>query len=168
MDNGVIKPPDLPPIDECVITEQPLPHGTIFHRYQFKLPTDAPFLNGILSFPPKADRDRPAYIAGYARFSDGRPLCLRSLVFFCDAILPAAFNKTSIHTWIPTYTYHVQFWNRPTEIEKNEGWLKFEFKTPVINNGMCMEVGQLWDSSESNRLLATVTQVARILEPLHK
>jgi acyl-CoA thioesterase len=144
--------PELPPPERCVRLEGRRPEGMaapprIHERFDMRL-------DPAVGWPTGA-RSGSARIAGWTRFADGRPPDVWSLVLFADAFPPAVFDAVP-SGWVPTVELTVHLRARP-----EPGWLRAEFRTRVLRNGMLEEDGELWD--ESGQMVAMSRQLALLL-----
>ena len=184
--------PPLAPIEECIdatklIRQYAGDSLSISKTYDLLVPKNDPFATSILS--QNISLDNMASTSGYVRFSDGRPLCLHSLAFFGDALLPPVCNIVAT-TWVPTLEYTIHFWGSPNETappkdtvhdshhnkslvhdkqlitnsSEISSWLRVYFKTPQVKNGIVSEDGELW-SYDGLTLYAKIRQMARVLTP---
>lgn len=97
-----------------------------------------------------------AEVSGWIRFSDGRPVDTKGLVLFADAFPPSLFSLFGPVGWIPTLELTVHVRRQPTP-----GWIRAQFSTEDLHNGLLIENGQLWD--ESGQLVAQCRQLALLL-----
>ena len=144
--------PDLPPPEACVPLAGRRPEGMvevprIHERFDARL-------DPAVGWPLGA-RSGVARVAGWIRFADGRPPDVWSLVLFADAFPPAVFDAVP-SGWVPTVELTVHLRGRPAP-----GWLRAEFRTRVLRNGMLEEDGELWDSDD--QLVAMSRQLALLL-----
>jgi len=131
-------PPDLPPMDECVL-RTPMGGSAVMglaNRLRLMLhPEDAAALE-----------DRPSGTGlsrGWFAFADDRPVDTLALLLAADAFPPAVFNLPDlIRGWVPTveYTVHVRAVPAP-------GPLRCSFVTRFVSGGVLHEDGELWDSA---------------------
>ena len=144
--------PDLPGPEDCVPLAGRRPEGMvdlprIHARFDARIDPAVGW--------PRGERSGEARIAGWIRFADGRPPDVWSLVLFADAFPPAVFDAVP-SGWVPTVELTVHLRARPAP-----GWLRAEFRTRVLRNGMLEEDGELWD--EDNQLVAMSRQLALLL-----
>jgi acyl-CoA thioesterase len=144
--------PQLPPPEECVPLADRRPEGMadtprIHARFDMRLDPSVGW--------PTGARSGAARIAGWTRFADGRPPDVWSLLLFADAFPPAVFDAVP-SGWVPTVELTVHLRARP-----EPGWLRAEFRTRVLRNGMLEEDGELWD--ESGQMVAMSRQLALLL-----
>jgi acyl-CoA thioesterase len=151
--------PQLPKVEECIDASKQIRKSfgdklNIAQEFDMYLPKDDHFLNSSL----KAKKGNIAALNGWIKFADNRPLCLRSLSFFCDALPPASLN---LHAsgWIPTMEYTVHFWGRPIE---NTKYFRAKLYSNIIQNGNLEEICEIW-SEDGSLLLAKSRQLARII-----
>lgn len=127
-------PPELPPIDECVLAIPPVESG-FHHRVRTSVrPADAGFRDGHPSGSPE--------IQGWFVLPDDEPIDAFGLLMAADAFAPVIFNSGKFPVgWSPTLelTVHVRGVPAP-------GPLRCRFFSKFIENGMSDESGELWDS----------------------
>jgi len=141
-------PPELPPIDECVLAAPPLESG-FHHRVRSSLrPVDAGFRAGRPS--------GSAEIHGWFELPDDQPIDAFGLLMATDAFAPVVFNRSEFPVgWSPTLelTVHVRGVPAP-------GPLRCRFFSRFIENGMFDESGEIWDSAGA--LVAHSRQLALV------
>lgn len=145
-----LSPPEMPPPEECV-NRVDLEQGVvlpILDRVDVEIRRDQAI----------AGDAKEAKVSGWIRFSDGRPPDVAALPLFADAFPPSVFAKFGFIGWVPTLelTVHVRGVPAP-------GWVRAEFETDDLQNGLFIESGSLWDST--GRLVARSRQVAMLREP---
>jgi len=141
-------PPDLPPVDECVVRDQQsgiVNIGLMRHVRVHIRPEHAGFADGV-----KSGR---ALIEGWFEFGDGRPIDTLALMLVIDAFPPPVFNIDIPVGWVPTVelTAHVRGIPAP-------GPLRCRFHTEFVQNGFLQEDSEVWDSS--GMLVAQSRQLA--------
>ncbi len=99
-----------------------------------------------------------AEVAGWIRFSDGRPVDTMGLVLFADAFPPSLYSLLGRVGWVPTIELTVQVRRRP-----KPGWIRVRLRTTDLTGGILVEDGELWDI-EGN-LVARTRQLAMLLPP---
>jgi hypothetical protein len=60
-------------------------------------------------------------------------------------------SHTHSHTppQVPTISYHIQFWGRPSALScERGGWVRAVFKTGLCVNGFLITDGEIWDGVE--------------------
>ncbi len=141
-------PPELPPIDECVLAVPPVESG-FHHRVRTSVrPIDAGFQHGTPS--------GSAEVNGWFELPDDQPMDAFGLLMASDAFAPVVFNSGKFPVgWSPTLelTVHVRGVPAP-------GPLRCRFFSNFIENGMFDESGELWDSTGT--LVAHSRQLALI------
>lgn len=95
---------------------------------------------------------RIAELSGRMRFADGRPPDLASLSLFADALPPPALIVARA-PWVPTVELTVHHRAVPVP-----GWLRFVFRTHLVQGGYLEEDGELFD--EAGTLVAMSRQLA--------
>mmetsp|Transcript_28679 Transcript_28679/g.48164 ORF Transcript_28679/g.48164 Transcript_28679/m.48164 type:complete len:307 (-) Transcript_28679:1086-2006(-) len=153
--------PVLPPPADCTDCSKIMKNAlgnelNIVHNIQYNAPETDPLVKGLF----RGEKVEVASFSCWAKFTDNRAPCLRSLSFFCDAMPPPVL---AIHrsNWVPTLEYTVHFWQRPSDTDQ---WLRARFSTPVVVNSMLYTDGEMW-SEDGKQLLATSRQLARVLTP---
>ncbi|HEY4333044.1 MAG TPA: thioesterase family protein [Ilumatobacteraceae bacterium] len=131
------RPPDLPPIDECVMRQPNLAAVTINIAKRLKIwlrPGDAMFQLG--------HKSGTALIEGWLGFVDDRPIDTLALLLAVDAFPPPVFNIDMPPGWVPTVelTAHVRGVPAP-------GPVRCRFRTDFVQNGFLQEDGEVWDSA---------------------
>lgn len=143
-----LAPVDLADPDECV------------DRRQLEQGIDLPILDRLdVRIDPRcavAGASVRAEVAGWIRFSDGRPVDVAALPLFADAFPPSVFSLLGSIGWVPTLELTVHVRRRP-----DPGWVRARFTTEDLSNGLLVENGELWDSS--GRLVARARQLALLL-----
>lgn len=142
------EPPELPPIDECVLAIPPVESG-FHHRVRTSVrPVDAGFRDGHPSGSPE--------VQGWFELPDDQPIDAFGLLMAADAFAPVVFNSGKFPVgWSPTLelTVHVRGIRAP-------GPLRCRFFSKFVENGMFDESGELWDSRGT--LVAHSRQLALI------
>jgi acyl-CoA thioesterase len=141
-------PPDLPPIEECVLAVPPVESG-FHHRVRSSLrPADAGFRSGQPS--------GSAECQGWFELPDEQPIDAFGLLMATDAFAPVVFNHGDFPVgWSPTLELTVHIRGVPVP-----GPLRCRFFSKFIENGMFDESGELWDSA--GNLIAHSRQLALI------
>jgi hypothetical protein len=128
-------PPELPPIDDCVLAAPPGESG-FHHRVRTSVrPQDAGFGDGRPS--------GTAELEGWFELPEDQPIDAFGLLMATDAFAPVVFNHGAFPVgWSPTLelTVHVRGIPAP-------GPLRCRFFSKFIENGMFEESGELWDSA---------------------
>ncbi|MEO5900877.1 MAG: thioesterase family protein [Ilumatobacteraceae bacterium] len=150
VDINTLRPPELPPIEECVRRSptQGRVEVAMMDRLDVYLrPQDV----GFAEEQPSGSGE----MVGWFSFIDGRPIDTLALLMVCDALPPAVFNLDVPAGWVPTieYTVHVRGVPAP-------GPVRCIFRTSVVNGGFLQEDGEVWDSAD--RLVAMSRQLALI------
>jgi hypothetical protein len=91
-------------------------------------------------------------LRAWMRLADGREPDTIALPLFADGLPPPLFNRVA-PKWVPTISLNVQFRARPSP-----GWLRAEFRTRFVSNGLLDEDGELWD--DAGQLVALSRQLA--------
>jgi acyl-Coa thioesterase superfamily protein/acyl-CoA thioesterase superfamily protein len=146
--NVVGAPPDLPPVDQCVVRDQNsgiVNIGLMRHVRVHIRPEHAGFADGV-----KSGR---ALIEGWFEFADGRPIDAVALMLVVDSFPPPVFNIDIPVGWVPTVelTAHVRGIPAP-------GPLRCRFHSEFVQNGFLQEDSEVWDSS--GMLVAQSRQLA--------
>lgn len=147
-------PPDLPPIDECLVGGPPPEAGEsgfgdrVIGRYH---PDDAGFRDG--------EPSGAALVRGWFEFADRAPVDAFGLLVALDAFAPVCFNRPEFPVaWAPTLELTAHIRERPAP-----GPLMVQFSSRFIQNGMFEEDGEVWDSR--GVLVAQSRQLALIPKP---
>jgi acyl-CoA thioesterase len=152
-------PPDLPSPEDSVRLR--LPDGDNSQR-----------VNGMP--PPFADKvdlrlhpqdigfaiGKPSGIPrmrAWFQLPNGEPLDVFALILAADSLPPTVFNSGLPIAWTPTVelTVHVRAMPEP-------GWLRLDYQTRFISNGLLEVDGLIWDSTD--RLVAQSRQLALVPE----
>ncbi len=133
-------PPDLPPPDQCLSTEQAPPdflaNSKFLDRVDLRLdPATAGWAVGRPSMQ--------GIMRGWLRLKDGREPDTTMLMLALDALPPVAFDL-GMFGWTPTleFTGHVR--RRP-----EPGWLRVALRSETVGGGMMEEDAMIWDSAGS-------------------
>ena len=133
-------PPDLPPPDQCLSTEQAPPdflaNSKFLDRVDLRLdPATAGWAVGRPSMQ--------GVMRGWLRLKDGREPDTTMLMLALDALPPVAFDL-GLFGWTPTleFTGHVR--RRP-----EPGWLRVALHSETLGGGMMEEDAMIWDSAGS-------------------
>ncbi len=129
-------PPELPPLDECVV-----PRGAtddfspvLFDRLAVRLrPGDDGFRLG--------EPTGRAEIAGWFAFPDGQQIDAVALLFVADAFPPPVFNTALPVAWVPTLELTVHVRGVPSP-----GPLRCVYRSRFIQGGLVEEDAEMWDS----------------------
>ncbi len=130
------RPPELPPIQECVARRgqpTPIPMGIVERVSLFIHPDDSKFYSGAFS--------GVGQMRGWFSFADDRPIDTLALLLVADAFPPTWFNIFGSQGWVPTVemTVHVRAVPAP-------GPLRCSFTTRVVQGNYFEEDGEIWDS----------------------
>lgn len=141
------KPPDLPPVEECVKVEptETFPPPFMGNVDLYLHPRDVPF-----GAPGSPGRPR---VRGWFRWPNEEPLDTLGLLVASDAFPPTIFNSDLPVAWTPTVELTTHVRERPSG-----EWLRCSFNTRFITGGYLEEDGELWN--ESGRLIAQSRQLA--------
>ncbi|MEZ0067410.1 acyl-CoA thioesterase [Streptacidiphilus sp. MAP12-20] len=143
------KPPQLPPVEECISTELAPPEflasANLLRRLDLRL--DPASVGWALGKPSGEGR-----IQGWLRLADGREPDPLMLLFAVDALPPVTFDL-GLYGWTPTVelTVHVRAVPAP-------GWLRIVHSTRNLAGGFLEEDCEVWDSTD--RLVAQSRQLA--------
>jgi acyl-CoA thioesterase len=141
-------PPDVPPPEDC----EPLATG----------PGTPPYLGNYdmrwLGWDPER---RPAWIGGWMRSAQPRPLDHPLLAAMTDAWMPPAFLRMPEPLFVPTIDLTIHF-RAPLPPEPHP-WVLGIFTTRLAAGGVCEEDGEVW--SADGRLLARSRQLAIVRRP---
>jgi hypothetical protein len=144
-------PPDLPPIDQCILAGPPPGAGQsgfgdrVQGRYR---PSDVGFRDGAPS--------GRAEIAGWFEFADHQPIDAFGLLLATDSFAPVVFNRAEFPpAWAPTLELTVHIRGVPAP-----GPLRCAFRSRFMEAGLFEEDGELWDSTGT--LVAQSRQLALI------
>ncbi len=143
-------PPQLPPIEECVLRDRHTGIVTVALMDRLSVwmrPGDSGFQQG--------QRSGRAVMEGWLSFSDDRPVDTLALLLVVDAFPPPVFNIEMPVGWVPTVELTVHVRGIPSP-----GPVMCRFHTEFIQNGFLQEDGEVWDSS--GRLVAQSRQLALI------
>lgn len=143
-------PPDLPPPDACISTDQAPPtfmrNAELLDRLDLRLdPASAGWAIGEPS-----GRGR---IQGWLRMADDREPDPLLLLLAVDALPPVTFDL-GLFGWTPTLELTVHLRAKPAP-----GWLRVTHSTRNFAGGMLEEDAEVWDAS--GRLVAQSRQLAR-------
>ena len=150
-----IDPPAMPPPERCMGLAD-VPDGAavtlppLMSRVDLRL--DPATAMWALGQPSQEGRMR-----GWIRFRDGRAPDALALLFFLDALPPAAFDL-GLLGWTPTLEFsgHVR-------AEPAPGWLQVELATDNLSGSLLEEDARIWDST--GRLVAQSRQLAAVRIP---
>lgn len=143
-------PPDMPPPEKCVSTDQAPPsfmeHAGLLDRLDLRL--DPACIGWALGQPSGEGR-----IQGWLRMADPREPDPMLLLLAVDALPPVTFDL-GLFGWTPTLelTVHVRGVPAP-------GWLRVTHSTRNLAGGFLEEDAEVWDSAD--RLVAQSRQLAR-------
>ncbi|MDV3223177.1 thioesterase family protein [Intrasporangium sp.] len=133
-------PPDLPPPDECLSSDDAPPdflqHSRFLDRVEIRLdPETAGWAMGRPSMR--------GIIQGWLRLRDGREPDTTMLALALDAFPPVAFDL-GLYGWTPTLEFTGHIRRRPAR-----GWLRVVLTTENLGGGMLEEDARIWDSTGS-------------------
>lgn len=147
-------PPDLPPPDQCLTTEQAPPHflkaASLLERLDLRLD---PATTGWAMGKPSGN----GVIRGWLRMVDGREPDPLLLLLAVDALPPVAF-ELGLPGWAPTLELTAHVRSRPAP-----GWLRVNLTSRTMSGGYLEEDAEVWDSE--GRLVALSRQLARATTP---
>jgi acyl-coenzyme A thioesterase PaaI-like protein len=140
------RPPELPPMDECVPRTVAAPEIVFQERVGLMLdPACAGFWAGR--------RSGKAEVTGWITFADGRAIDTLALLLIADALPPTVFNIDAPAGWVPTIELTVHVRAIPVE-----GPVRCRVTTQFVHGGLFEEDGEYWD--ESGTLVAQSRQLA--------
>lgn len=142
-------PPDLPPVEECVLTSEAPPELKAFVPMldRFSMYLD-PACSGIASGKPSGK----SFIQGWFKLVDDRPIDPIALLTVVDTLPPTTYEM-GLPGWAPTLelTAHVRGTPAP-------GLLRIRHETRNFAGGFFEEDCEVWDSA--GRLVAQSRQLA--------
>lgn len=145
------EPPDLPPPEECPRAlpspDGPLPPPLMAQFEERIHPDDVGPLQGRPS--------GTARMRGWFRLHDEEPLDPFTLFLVADAFPPTIFNLDLPLAWTPTLEMTTHIRSTPAR-----GWLRCQFSTRFVTNGLLEEDGEIWD--EAGYLVALSRQLALV------
>jgi len=147
------RPPDLPPVDECLRGQPDIPGGVrvnILDHLDVRL--DPATAGSFLGRPSGRLEMR-----GWVRFHDDRPPDPLALLQAVDALPPTSF-ELGIPTWAPTVELTVYLRGLPAP-----GWLACVLRGQLWRDGWFDEDAEVWDAS--GRLVAQARQLAGARRP---
>lgn len=148
------RPPDLPPVEECVATADAPPsflqHSSLLDRLDLRLD---PATMGWAVGKPSGN----GVIRGWLRLADLRDPDPLTLLLAVDALPPVAFDL-GLPGWTPTLELTAHVRGRPAP-----GWLRVSLVSRTLSGGLMEEDAEVWDSS--GRLVALSRQLARASSP---
>jgi acyl-CoA thioesterase len=145
------EPPDLPPPEACVTTDQAPPsfmeQAALLDRLDLRL--DPACVGWAVGKPSGR-----GLVQGWLRMVDGREPDPLLLLLAVDALPPVTFDLGAFG-WTPTLelTVHVRAVPAP-------GWLRVRHSTRNVAGGLLEEDAEVWDSA--GRLVAQSRQLARM------
>lgn len=142
-------PPDLPPPEECILTEPasdaPIP-PPFTGKVELRVPPE-----DVETFGMRSE----AQSRGWFRLRDGEELSAHAVVLATDSFAPAIFYSNLAVGWTPTVDMTIQVRNpAPT------GWLACVYTTRFVSGGMLEEDGEIWD--QDGNLVALSRQLALV------
>ena len=153
MDEGATTtatPPELPPPDQCLSTDQAPPQflkaASLLERLDLRLD---PATTGWAVGKPSGN----GVIRGWLRMVDGREPDPLLLLLAVDALPPVAF-ELGLPGWAPTLELTAHVRARPAP-----GWLRVNLTSRTMSGGYLEEDAEVWDSE--GRLVALSRQLAR-------
>lgn len=143
-------PPELPPPEECLSSEQAPPDflkaASLLDRLDLRLD---PATTGWAVGKPSGN----GVIRGWLRMKDGREPDPLMLLLAVDALPPVAF-ELGLPGWTPTLELTAHVRGRPAP-----GWLRVQLVNRTLTGGFLEEDAEVWDSR--GRLVALSRQLAR-------
>ncbi|MGA8979933.1 MAG: thioesterase family protein [Pedococcus sp.] len=147
-------PPELPPPDQCLSTDQAPPQflkaASLLERLDLRLD---PATTGWAMGTPSGN----GVIRGWLRMVDGREPDPLLLLLAVDALPPVAF-ELGLPGWAPTLELTAHVRARPAP-----GWLRVNLTSRTMSGGYLEEDAEVWDSE--GRLVALSRQLARAATP---
>ncbi|WP_406829744.1 thioesterase family protein [Pedococcus sp. KACC 23699] len=147
-------PPELPPPDRCLSTDQAPPQflkaASLLERLDLRLD---PATTGWAMGKPSGN----GVIRGWLRMVDGREPDPLLLLLAVDALPPVAF-ELGLPGWAPTLELTAHVRARPAP-----GWLRVNLTSRTMSGGYLEEDAEVWDSE--GRLVALSRQLARAATP---
>ena len=147
-------PPELPPPDQCLSTDQAPPQflkaASLLERLDLRLD---PATTGWAMGKPSGN----GVIRGWLRMVDGREPDPLLLLLAVDALPPVAF-ELGLPGWAPTLELTAHVRARPAP-----GWLRVNLTSRTMSGGYLEEDAEVWDSE--GRLVALSRQLARAATP---
>ena len=140
--------PHMPPPEQCVQRS-----GT---AQGIELPLLARLDIRIHPDHARAGTNQHAELAGFIRFTDGRPADALALALFVDAFPPSPFTLLGQIGWVPTVELTVHILRLP-----EPGWIQARLKTDFLHQGRMIESGCLWDSA--GNLVAQSRQIGLVM-----
>lgn len=134
------RPPDLPPPDECLSSDDAPPdflkHSRFLDRVDIRLdPATAGWAMGKPSMR--------GLIQGWLRLRDPREPDTTMLALALDAFPPVAFDL-GLYGWTPTLEFTGHIRRRP-----QPGWLRVVLSTDNVGGGLMEEDARIWDSADN-------------------
>jgi hypothetical protein len=151
-------PPDLPPVEECVSTDQgpagapaSLAQAGLLQRMDLRLD---PACLGWAAGQPSGR----GMMQGWFRMADPREPDPILLLLAVDALPPVTFDL-GLPGWAPTLELTAHVRARPAPV-----WLRLRHATRNLAGGLLEEDAEVWDSA--GRLVAQSRQLARAPRPV--
>jgi acyl-CoA thioesterase len=131
-------PPDMPPPEQCVSSEQAPPEFLANMRFleRLDLRLDPATAGWALGKP-----SMKGVIRGWLRLKDARQPDTTMLMMALDALPPVAFDL-GILGWTPTLEFTGHIRRRPAP-----GWLQVSLSSENVGGGMMEEDASIWDST---------------------
>jgi len=131
-------PPDMPPPERCVSSEQAPPEFLANMRFldRLDLRLDPATAGWALGKP-----SMKGVIRGWLRLKDAREPDTTLLMMALDALPPVAFDL-GILGWTPTLEFTGHIRRRPAA-----GWLQVSLSSENVGGGMMEEDASIWDST---------------------
>jgi hypothetical protein len=144
-------PPDLPPPDKCIGTDQAPPsfmeQAGLLERLDLRLDPDC--VGWAVGAP-----SGKGHIQGWLRMADPREPDPLLLLLAVDALPPVTFDL-GMFGWTPTLELTVHLRAKPAP-----GWLRVSHATRNVAGGFLEEDAEVWDSND--RLVAQSRQLALV------
>ncbi len=147
-------PPDLPPPEECIGSDQAPPAlmGEVSFLERLDLRLDPACVGWALGKPSGR-----GLLQGWLRMAGEREPDPLMLLLAVDALPPVTFDLGEFG-WAPTLELSVHLRARPAP-----GWLRVSHRTRNLAGGLLEEDAEVWDSAD--RLVAQSRQLARAPRP---
>ena len=131
-------PPDMPPPERCVSTDQAPPEFLANMRFleRLDLRLDPATAGWALGKP-----SMQGVIRGWLRLKDDREPDTTLLMMALDALPPVAFDL-GLLGWTPTLEFTGHIRRRPAP-----GWLRVSLSSENVGGGMMEEDARIWDSA---------------------
>jgi hypothetical protein len=148
-------PPELPPVEECVLTSDAPPEFKAFVPMldRFAMRLDPACAGWVVDNPSGV-----GMIQGWFKLVDDRPIDTLALLTVVDTLPPVTF-ELGMPGWAPTLELTVHVRSEPAP-----GWLRIRHETRNFAHGFFEEDCEVWDSAD--RLVAQSRQLALAPRPV--